>query len=579
LGNLTTQRAYNSKADSGRYIFSWVDNDSSGNAGKVESSEIISFDATNFTETETNKNFRLLDVDSSDATNLINYIRGEEIAGYRSRRIDFDNDGVVDNWRLGDIIHSTPAVVGKPVQGYDFFNGDSTYRTFKDQYKNRRQVVYVGANDGMLHAFNGGFFNTSNKKFETDVSNIDAGLSAQTHPLGSEIWAYVPHNLLPHLQWLKDTDYPHVYFVDGATKSFDVNIFPNDLAHPNGWGTILVASMRFGGGNYSIDNDGDGTAETIKRSAYMLFDVTNPEAEPKLLAEITHPDLGYTTSQPAVIKFRKSHDGDFESPAQNDWYLVFGSGPTELNSATSTQKASVFVYNLTTKSFVTDSSPLAVTDGSDSENNSFTGSLTPVDWDGDYDDDAIYFGTIGGTEAAPTGRLKRMLIGNNINSLSIDTLLDTGKPYVAAPLTALGNNNGHWVFAGTGRLYVADDNTTVPQQAFYAVKDPINDAGELTGNPVNTNNLIDVTDIQVFEDGSIKPDNLQIPVGTNIDSFNDLVHAMDDQAGWKKLFPTNGTRNVNTAARLRTVLAFTDYTPSTSACQPEGTSLNISSAS
>ena len=49
------------------------------------------------------------------------------------------------------------------------------------------------------------------------------------HPLGSELWAYVPYNLLPHLQWLGKADYPHVYYMDGPVKSYDVNIFSRPI--------------------------------------------------------------------------------------------------------------------------------------------------------------------------------------------------------------------------------------------------------------------------------------------------------------------------------------------------------------
>src|SRR5207247_9874058 len=64
----------------------------------------------------------------------------------------------VQVWKLGDIVDSTPTVVGSPKERFDVIYGDTTYSTFITQYKTRRQVAYVGANDGMLHAFNAGFF-------------------------------------------------------------------------------------------------------------------------------------------------------------------------------------------------------------------------------------------------------------------------------------------------------------------------------------------------------------------------------------------------------------------------------------
>src|SRR5690606_40054991 len=68
------------------------------------------------------------------------------------------------------------------------------YQTFKASLSGRPGVVYVGANDGMLHAFN-----------------------ADT---GKEMWAYVPSMVLPHMKLLADSDYAnrHRFFVDGRSE-------------------------------------------------------------------------------------------------------------------------------------------------------------------------------------------------------------------------------------------------------------------------------------------------------------------------------------------------------------------------
>ena len=87
----------------------------------------------------------------------MNYIRGVELPGTRPRAIDYDGDGDEDIWRLGDIVHSTPKLVSSPKSGYDSTYRDTSYEDFKAHYQDRRHVVYVGANDGLLHAFNGGF--------------------------------------------------------------------------------------------------------------------------------------------------------------------------------------------------------------------------------------------------------------------------------------------------------------------------------------------------------------------------------------------------------------------------------------
>jgi len=81
-------------------------------------------------------------------------------------------------WRLGDINHSTPAVVGPPGEDPRLM-GDG-YAEFKAAYENRRKVVYVGANDGMLHCF--------------DVIT------------GEELWAYIPYNQVSRLKEMWPVD-------------------------------------------------------------------------------------------------------------------------------------------------------------------------------------------------------------------------------------------------------------------------------------------------------------------------------------------------------------------------------------
>jgi len=145
-------------------------------------------------------NFRLLglnDLDKSNSENIVNFIRGEEIPGMRSRMVEFDDDGP-KMWRLGDIVSSSPTIVGAPSlnERYDLIYGDNSYEEFYEEYQNRRHVVYTGANDGMLHAFNAGFFDEETGSY----SEISTG--KPSHPFGAELWSYVPYNLLPHLKWL-----------------------------------------------------------------------------------------------------------------------------------------------------------------------------------------------------------------------------------------------------------------------------------------------------------------------------------------------------------------------------------------
>ena len=98
-----------------------------------------------------------LDVDTVDeAEDLINFIRGEEVEGHRDRNVTINGTEYV--WKLGDIVYSTPTVVGKPMEMYNLYYSDVSYSEYYNLWKNRGITVYVGANDGMLHAFKAGTF-------------------------------------------------------------------------------------------------------------------------------------------------------------------------------------------------------------------------------------------------------------------------------------------------------------------------------------------------------------------------------------------------------------------------------------
>jgi type IV pilus assembly protein PilY1 len=134
------------------------------------------------------------------AADLINWGRGEVVTGLRSR----------DGWVLGPIVHSTPVVVGPPA---DFVMSES-YLEFYETYESRQRMVYVGANDGMLHAF--------------DAAS------------GSEEWAFVPEFALPAFEIMADSNYCHKYSLDQTVSVGDVML--------NGtWRTVLLSGGREGG--------------------------------------------------------------------------------------------------------------------------------------------------------------------------------------------------------------------------------------------------------------------------------------------------------------------------------------------
>ena len=562
LTNLSGQRNYEdvANASNGRHILT-----------SINGSDTIPFTAT---QAASNGNLvSHLMLGGASAADMINYVRGQEISGYRSRSIDRNGDGTNEVYRLGDIVHSTPVAVRLPSNTYDTKNKDATYASFREHYSDRRQMVYVGGNDGMIHAFNAGFWNDKNKQYTTTISGSPAPTA---HPLGAELWGYVPRSALPHLQWLKDTNYQHVYYVDGKPIAFDANIFTADADHPHGWGTVLAIGMRLGGGDFQVDTDNDGSTDETLHSSYILLDITNPETAPTLIAEISDTSMGYTTSVPALAKMRvPSTENQYSSLSTNDWQLIFGSGPTDLNDMISNQKPVLYHYNLSNNSLGSTTI--------NGVNKAFVGDIAAIDWGSNYHDDILYFGLVGGTLANPDGRVMRLRFdttasATTLTSLGISTFIDTGLPTFAKPLLGVDGLGKAWVHFGTGRLLVEADNATTTQQKYFGVF-------EKTDNSYaerQLSELFNSTDIRVFESGKVDDNGstFELPSGTQISSFNALANAIpENKSGWFRnlAYPVSDPsgRNTTTSVQARTVVFFTEYTPgisSANTCQPEGSS-------
>ncbi|MFK5947928.1 MAG: PilC/PilY family type IV pilus protein [Methylococcales bacterium] len=570
-----TQRSYSASAATGRYIFTWIDTDTDGEA---DAGEIVPLHPDSLSG---NTKHRFFDVATeTQGQHVIEFIRGKERDefnsapgnSFRNRTADIDADGTKDRLILGDIVNSTPTPVGTPSEAFDLLYNDDSYAIFRSLYKNRRSVVYVGANDGLIHAFNSGFYNSLTKSFTTSRSGETA------HPLGSELWAYAPMNLLPHLKWLTRPDYSHVYYMDSKPRVFDAKIFTADTNHPGGWGTVLVVGMNFGGGEMSLDIDDNGSFETSMHSSYVLMDITNPEEAPTLIAEITHSELAFTHSYPTAFAIR-----DADNSSNNGWFLAFGSGPTNF-SGQSTQQARFYIYDLVNKAFVNNYDPYILSDAK-----SFIGSPVSVDWNLKFKADSLYFGTAaaetvgsgGNAVEEQRGKMYKMKINQDIdpgNWSEPELFYNSGQPSLPTPTVSFDSSGNHWVFWGTGRLLVADDLQTTMQQYIYGVKDiEDKDGTALAGYAWD---LVDVSGVQIFTDDSLTGvTNFDIDGdGTTdtIDSYAKLKIGMDYKNGWKRNLPANGTdpseRALTTAALIGEVLFLTSFEPGTNLCNSLGNS-------
>ena len=608
-GTIQNQRIYatkiSSSAGGGRHILTWIDGDLDN---IVDSGETLDFDAATL---GTSNRWRWLDESTlTTAQRLINWVRGQEFTTLRNRTVDYDNDdvggvaempsGQPEVMRLGDIVDSSPISVAAPADAYDRLSQDQSYRAFRTQYRNRRQVVYVGANDGMIHAFNAGFFSdTDRDSDDKPIRQFKLSLgSAVAHPLGAELWAYVPKNLLPHLQWSARTDYTHVFTMDQTPRIFDAKIFANDSVHPGGWGTVLVQGMRLGGGSdatkISIDVNADGAiatngAETTK-SAYVILDITDPEKPPVVLAELKPDTLNLTTSLPTVVPMGDPIEPGSSSSVStpNDWYLVFGSGPTDIGTGASTQQGRLFAYDLTklaSGSALTTIDDARVTTGPFSsgfallnENNTFVGDAVVPDFDLDMKSDAIYFGSVGNA-TGNVGSLWRLSVGEKPSPADWGApfkLLATNQPFQAQPSVTVDSRLRTWVIAGTGRAMVVGDKLSTTQQNLYGIIDP----NPLTGTgfasaatAVVGSSLINVTNARVRVDGALDLDG----DGATDTSFKALQSTVLAAGGWKRNYdvftaPNPSERSPNRSTLFDGLVLNASFTPGINQCTSQGTS-------
>ncbi|MCC7067472.1 MAG: hypothetical protein IT523_03375 [Burkholderiales bacterium] len=334
---------------------------------------------------------------------LLNYLRGnrsQESTKFR-RRIQI----------FGDVVGSELVASAKTDQGYQFLpasSGGSSYLNFVNK---KKSVVFVGANDGMLHGFS---------------------------TTGAELFGYFPGSILPKLKNLAKAPMVWQHLVDGPLTL-------GDYYSGSAWKTVLVAGLG-GGGKSVVGLDVTGITQTTGSGTFTAGDV---------LFEIADAEMGYSFSKPTVVRL-----------ATGDWVAIWGNGYGGASA-----KAMLFVYNLTTKTvYKVDTGAGSTTVGQENG----LGSPTAVEFSpgnvvavyaGDYrgnlwkfvlDDTSGKF-KVAGSPAAAFFQAK-------------DALNNT-QPITAAPEVVLHPAGGTIVLFGTGKFFETADRTTRPISTFYAVRD------------------------------------------------------------------------------------------------------------
>lgn len=383
----------------------------------------------------------------------------------------------VNNFRirtglLGDIIQSDPVYVGQPFLRYDEYNCSECQKYSAFKSTSRDALVYVGANDGMLHGFNA---NDGQERIAYVPGSLIDRCVVDPNALPN-----VPNCLVYKLNSLTSRNYKHLYYVEGSPSVGDA--YFNDS-----WHTVLVGSLRAGG------------------QAVFALDITDPrnfnEATPSdtVLWEFSDnddPDLGYTYSRPAIVRL---DDGN----GNGKWAAIFGNGynntvldgdkddSTKRNKqpvVSSNGEAVLYVYfldNSITPRIIklsTDTGKAADPTGLQRPN----GLATPVvvDVDDNLTADYVYAGDL-------FGNLWKFDISNKDSSkwkvVKLFKAVDeygNFQPITARPVVdihPLGKGWGYMIYFGTGKYFENDDNVYekddkdknkfATRQSFYGIWD------------------------------------------------------------------------------------------------------------
>lgn len=237
---------------------------------------------------------------NADGQARLNYIRGDRSAetdtnlNYRARTVI-----------MGDSINSSPVLKG----GASAEIPDASYRSFYTANANRTPTVFIGTNDGMLHAFRAA-------ESKTESTN------------GQELFAYIPRAVSLKLNKLTDPGYVKEAYVDGAMTVSEAQIYRGGSVN---WGTALVSSM--GGGAKGL----------------FALDVTNPAAfsASNVLWEFTDADdvdMGNLVAEPKIVKLATA--GSSNATPVYKWYAMVTSGYNNYTSGGSNDKQALFLLAL-----------------------------------------------------------------------------------------------------------------------------------------------------------------------------------------------------------------------------------------
>lgn len=447
----TLVHADSTSSKSSRHIYTFDDANAQGNHlkdflyGSLTSSEQAYFDNkctyTLLTQCTAATLSSAEIASGNSGLNLLHYLRGNQ---------SLEPDGVfrARDHLLGDTVNAKPAYVKTPQ--YNFIDAVTpSYSAFKVAQATRQGVLYMGSNDGMLHAFN-----------------------ADT---GAEMWAYVPKIVMPTMYKLAEVGYStlHQYYVDGSPETMDIYVDTTGASASGltvGWHTILVGGLGLGGrGYYALD-------VTDPANPHALWEICSDSS----LCAISEADIGYTYGNPVITK--RSSDGK--------WVVLLTSGYNNVSSGSGVGTLFVLdavtgaVLNIATTGAATNP-PNGLSKISPLIDSLNTDNTTRYVYGGDLNGNIWRFdlGAAGSTSVPTVTKIATLKDSSGVVQ-SVTTRPELGDP-LANLSNSLSGSGNVGVFVATGRYLGTTDLSNVQVQSVYGMKDDLSKTGTAAyiGNP------------------------------------------------------------------------------------------------
>lgn len=438
---------------------------------------------------------------------------------------------------MGDIVNSDPAYAGASNQRYDQLPigyGAGSYEAYVSSKASKYKVVFVGANDGMLHAFRA---------------------NGPEEELGTELFAYIPRGVYSKLADLSNVNYQHKYTVDGPLYVGDAYIDSDDDGDKE-WRTLVGGTLGAGGRGAFLLDVTDTLVAGSTAAPRVVFDLSADDA--------TLPyrnDLGYSTGKMLIVP-----------TANNTWSAIFSNGAESANGTAKLIAVDVdnpSIYKVVDTTAVTDNGLSGVAllpDGNGVSTYAYAGDLKGNMWkfnltDSVRDNWKVAFPVLGAGPAEPLIKV----IDSDGNTQSI-----TATPTLGLNGLKTVEVNGSpvpsvMVYFGTGKYAATADISDSSVQSIYAIAD--------TNEPITLTALARDTELKKKEITS-ETDGVRVitPDKTPLGTVNYAVD-WDTYKGWfldLKYQNALGERVIAKPLLISDRLILNTFVPSSNQCDYGG---------